>query len=108
MARTEAQRARSRAQRATAARVRNRETILPKSITGPSRQAQIEQGYRWLNGTDPMPQSNTREARQAARLASWARWNKVDPAFEAAFKGFWYHDNQSLNEDDEYEDDEDE
>ena len=107
--RSEAQRNRAKAQRATAARVRNRQTILPKSITRPSKEAQIAQAYRWLNGTDPMPRPDTPEAKQAARMASLARWQKADPAFQAAFAQYWYHDEGAqLNEDEELGDFEDE
>jgi hypothetical protein len=98
MARTEAQRARARAQRATAARVRNRTTILPKAVTRQSRQAQIDQGYRWLNGTDPMPRPESAEARQAARLAALARWQKAPYEFQAAFQQYWYHDEDGAAE----------
>lgn len=91
MARSEAQRARARAQRATAVRVRNRTRILPKSITGPSRKAQIEYVQAVQRGDISEPAPGTPEARQLARWASYARWNKADPTFEARFSKYFYH-----------------
>lgn len=113
---TEAQRARRRSQRQTAVRVRTGRTILPKAITGPSKQARIDYGYRVLNGENPRPAKGTPEARQLARIASDASWGKADPVFLPAFQEYFYHD-ESLpdepDEADEYyepddEDDEDE
>lgn len=107
---TEAQRARRRAQRANVARQRTRTTILPKAFTARYRQSLIDQGYRWVNGTDPMPQHGTPEARAAGSLASLARWGKADPVFETAFAQYWYHDDKAPepdNDDEDYYDEDD-
>lgn len=66
-------------------------------------QSQVDQGYRWLNGTDPMPKQGTPEARLAARLASLSSRGKLDARFEAAFSIYWYHDDSPEPEPDEDE-----
>jgi hypothetical protein len=105
---TDAQRARRRAQRATAVRVRTRQTILPKSFIKAYKQAQIDQGYRWVNGIDPMPVKGSAEAKVAASLAGKARWGKADSVFETAFSQYWYHDDMTpeFDSDETYYDDE--
>jgi hypothetical protein len=101
---TDAQRARRRAQRATAKAVReNRAKIkarikperrLPETTTRKARQAATEYGYRVLNGTEPTPRKGTPEGRQLAHLAGKARWGKADPVFLAAFQQYFYHDDK--------------
>jgi hypothetical protein len=105
---TEAQRARRRAQRATAIRVRNKQTILPESYRTRIRQSRVEQGYRWVNGIDPMPAKDSVGARIAAQLAGLARWGKADPVFEQAFAQYWYHDDKLPEPDNDDEIDYDE
>jgi hypothetical protein len=109
---TDAQRARRRAQRATAARVRNRQRILPKAITAPSRRAQEAYVRRVLNGEEPYPAKGTAEAHQLARWGSYARWNQADPAYFAAFEQYFYHDEKrpdtAVEDEEEYDDGEDE
>lgn len=100
---TEAQRARRRAQRATAARVRNKTTILPKAFARASRARQEQYANDVIAGREPMPEPMTAEAKQLARMASYARWQKADPRFEIAFSQYWYHDNDALPSDDEEE-----
>lgn len=110
---TEAQRARRRAQRATAVRVRTGRTILPKAITEPSKQARINYGYRVINGEEPYPAKGTLESKQLARLGGLSRWNKADPVFLPAFQQYFYHDEKPQEEPDEadeyydFQDDED-
>jgi hypothetical protein len=100
---TEAQRARRRAQRATAARVRNKTTILPRSFTKPSRLAQERYANDVIAGREPAPQEMSPEAKQLARMASLASWGKADPRFEIAFAQYWYHDKDAPPTDDEEE-----
>lgn len=90
---TEAQRARRRAQRATAARVRNKQTILPKSITGGVSRARVQWATDVYEGRIPEPSPGTPEARQLARMASLARWNKADPKF-AVFEKYFYRNKE--------------
>lgn len=104
---------RSRAQRQTAARVRQfRETkqyekVLPKSIT--SRAIRTREDYLQgvLSGQIPEPASGSDEEKSLASAASKARWGKADPRYEAAWSKFWYHHRESSNpnEDEEYRDD---
>lgn len=100
-----------RAQRATAARVRAaRETrgrytpVVPRATRARAREGQTRYAYRVIAGTEPMPADGTPESRQLARMASYAKYNKADPAFLAAFAKFFYH-KQDQTEPEEDEDD---
>lgn len=113
MAQTSAQRrANQRAQRDIARRVKEHRTsglpyrtVLPKSITAPSRKAAIEYGNYMLAHPNELPPKGSLEGKQLARLASWARHGKADPRFEAAFSMYWYHDDKlpDLADDEEEE-----
>jgi len=101
---------RAATRKALAAQRQGRKAV-PKNIHRAIKRGQIEQGYQWLNGTDPMPVKGTPEAKQAARLAALSRWNKIDPRFEAAFSQYYYHDDKlpdPADYDDEPENDDDE
>jgi hypothetical protein len=45
-----------------------------------------------------MPRPESQEAKQAARLASLARWQKMPTEFQAAFAQYWYHDEDGAAE----------
>lgn len=92
-------RARRRAQKATAARVKagrskggTYEKILPRSFRAPSIAAQTQYARDVQSGRIDRPEKDTPEGKQLARMASLARWNKADPSFLNAFKDYWYHD----------------
>lgn len=73
---SDAQRARRRAQRQTAARVRNRERVLPPSITRPAitrREAYID--YLRANPDKITPADH----KDLARRASYAQWESKKP-----------------------------
>lgn len=90
------------AQREARAHGRQVPRILPKAITAPSRQAQIDYANAVLRGDEPYPSKNSAEGRQLARMASLARWQKAPPEFEQAFSQYWYHkEGEALNEEDE-------
>jgi hypothetical protein len=85
------------AQRATAARLREaRETgrpyrrVVPRAITARSWQAQEQYARDVISGKEPEPAKGTPESRQLARMASYARWGKADPAFYEAFSKYFY------------------
>lgn len=65
---------------------------LPKSITARARKAPMEYAYRVLNGLEPRPAKGTLEGMNLARWGSYARWGKADPRFLAAFKDYFYHE----------------
>jgi hypothetical protein len=100
---TDAQRARRRAQRATAKAVReNRAKIkarikperrLPETTTRKARLAATEYGYRVLDGREPRPAVGSKDGRQLARLASFAHNGKADDAFKA-FDIYFYHNKE--------------
>jgi hypothetical protein len=87
---TPEQRARRRAQRATAKAVRERRRQLPASITARARAASPDYGHDVIAGVQPEPAPGTPEARSLARLGSLARYGKADPAF-LVFEKFYYH-----------------
>jgi hypothetical protein len=111
---TAEQRARRRAQRQTASRVRSKTLSFPKELTRGYKQARIDYGNRVLNGQEPYPEFGTPEARQLASLASLAYHNKgnVPPEFLAAFEQYFYHDEMRpdvpQSEDIEYYDEDEE
>jgi hypothetical protein len=88
---TDKQRARRRAQRATAKAVKENRAQLPKAVTKPQARARTVNALEMLSGKRPMPEPGTWEAKEAARQASLSRYGKADPRFEAAFKKYWYH-----------------
>jgi hypothetical protein len=92
----DAQRARRRAQRETAARVkagkRDRyQPGLPRAIRAPTRAARESYANDVIAGRQPYPEKGSREANNLGSLASKARWGKADPAYEKAFSQYWYH-----------------
>jgi hypothetical protein len=90
-----------RAARRRAARsAKGIERALPKSITAPSRRAQERYARDVLEGREPYPRKKSPEGKQLARWASYARWNKADPAFLAAFQQYFYRDEKSKLEND--------
>lgn len=86
---TAEQRARRRAQRETAKAVKEHRRQLPSGIRERVREAMFNYGHRVLAGEESRPEKGTPEAKQLARLASLARWNKADPEFEA-FEEYFY------------------
>jgi hypothetical protein len=100
---TDAQRARRRAQRATAKAVREnkarikakKEVVrhLPKGTTARARRAAIEYGHKVLNGQEPRPAIGSKDGNQLARLASYAHKGKADEAFKV-FDIYFYHNKE--------------
>jgi hypothetical protein len=88
---TDKQRARRRAQRATAKAVKENRTQLPKAVTKPQARARTVNALETLTGKRPMPEEGTWESKELARQGSLSRYGKADPRFEAAFKRYWYH-----------------
>ena len=97
---TPEQRARRRAQRETAKRLEGKRytPVIPSGTKAGARAAREAYGHRVMAGTDPRPPKGSREGKNLARLAALAKTGKVDPAFEAAFKDYWYHKNDEKNE----------
>jgi hypothetical protein len=97
---TPEQRANRRAQRANARNLRQRDytPVIPRSTKAGARAAREAYGHRVMAGTDPRPPKESREGKNLARLASLAKVGKVDPAFEEAFKDYWYHKDDEKNE----------
>lgn len=88
---------RAAAQRATAKAVREHRTQLSKSVT--SRAIAVRENYLRgvLNGTIPEPPAGSKERHSLARAAAKAAWGKADPAYEAAWSKFWYHNKDNWN-----------
>jgi hypothetical protein len=87
--------------------------IAPKAVHRAVRASQEAHAYAVLRGEEARPAHGTREGKQLARMASLASHGKADPAFEAAFKEYWYHKEggegpSEADEDYDYEADEDE
>ena len=101
---TEEQRARRRAQRASAERLKatrdnKYQPVLPRAIRAPTRAAREKYANDVIAGREPYPDKGTREANNLASLASKASWGKADPRFEKAFKQYWYHKNDEKTDD---------
>lgn len=96
---TDAQRARRRAQRATAAAVRDRRRQLPAHITRAAINAPIDFGQRVIDGDtdEPAPDRHNPESRQLARLASLAKYGKAPAEFLDAFESHFYHNKGEKN-----------
>lgn len=93
---TESQRARRRAQRETAKRVRKKETTLPKRITQPTKVAR----ENYIDYLRAHPEAiSPSDHKDLARRASYAQWeNKkpgshpnANPADAAEWAQFFYH-----------------
>jgi hypothetical protein len=100
---TDDQRARRRAQRETAARVKagrsgKYQPALPRAVRAPTRAAREAYANAVISGREPYPPAGSREAKNLASLASKARWGKANAAYEAAFNQYWYHKNDEKNE----------
>jgi len=89
---TPEQRARRRAQRATAKAVKERRKQLPKAVTGRAKKAFYGHAQDILNGQapEPAPDKNNAESRALASLASHAFRGHAPEEF-AAFKNHFYH-----------------
>ena len=96
---TDEQRARRRAQRETAKRVKEgRATgkykpVIPRNIRAAVRKSREQYAHDVIAGREPYPPKNSAEGRNLASLASKARHGKADPIFETKFKQYWYHKN---------------
>lgn len=117
MATTPEQRARRRAQREIAKRVKegrrpgeHYRRILPGKYSKEYRQARVDYARAIMRGDIPRPPKNSLEGRSLAGLASSARWGHAPAEFQNAFKDYWYHksDRRMAEEDEEYREDEDE
>jgi hypothetical protein len=102
--RTPEQRARARAQRATRARLQESrrtgaryESAVPKAVRARISRTQAQYAYDVATGAEPEPRPGTPEARQLARMASLAKYNKADPQFLPAFEKYFYHDELHKN-----------
>jgi len=93
---TDAQRARRRAQRETAKRVRRKETTLPPSITLPTKRAR----ENYIDYLRAHPEAiSPSDHKELARRASYALWEqkhpgmhpKANPADLAEWAQFFYH-----------------
>lgn len=93
---TNEQRARRRAQRATAKRVRRKETILPPSITLPTKRAR----ENYIDYLRAHPEAiSPSDHNELARRASYAQWEnkrpgshpRSNPADAAEWAQFFYH-----------------
>lgn len=93
---TEEQRARRRAQRATAQRVRRKETILPPAVTRPSKTKRES----YIDYLRAHPEAITpSDHKELARRASYAQWEdkkpgmhpNANPADAAEWAQFFYH-----------------
>lgn len=100
---TDEQRARRRAQRATAKAVQEKRKILPRSVSGKTRQtaARIEYARKVANGDLPAPKKGTAESRNLGSLASFQRWGKLGPDLDwlSEFERFWYKDKARASRD---------
>ena len=100
---TNEQRARRRAQRETAKRVKESKAtgkykpVIPRNIRAGVRAAREKYGYDVISGREPYPPKNSAEGRNLASLAGKARHGKADPIFESKFKQYWYHKNDEKN-----------
>ena len=99
---TPEQRARRKAQRATARAVKERRRQLPRGVTERARVAPTEHARAILRGEieEPAPDRHNMESRSLARQASLARWGKADAEF-AAFEHHFYKHRKSQDEEDE-------
>jgi hypothetical protein len=101
---TNEQRARRRAQRETAKRVKEgRATgkykpVIPRGIRASVRASREQYGRDVIAGREPYPPKNSAEGRNLASLAGKARHGKADPIFEQKFKQYWYHKNDEKSE----------
>ncbi len=103
-----------RARRAAARSARGRGNAVPSSITAPVRRASSAAQTQFADYSKAHPESlpapGTPEANQLARMASYARWGRGDPAYQEAFAQYWYHDDKAPDyaeaeeEYDEYDD----
>lgn len=104
---TDEQRARRRAQRATAQRVRGvgkYTPVIPRSTRAAVRAGREAYARDVIAGREPYPPKNSPEGRNLASLAGKARWGKADPVYERAFSRYWYHKNDEKNNDADVED----
>jgi hypothetical protein len=97
------QRALNRARRAARASARGEKRVLPKAFTKRAIAAPREYVEAVYSGRIPEPAAGTAESRLLGRYASYARWSKADPGYEAAFAKYWYHVNDGNNDADRYE-----
>lgn len=101
---TDEQRARRRAQRATAARVREKKAggkytpVVPRSTRAAVRAGREAYANAVIAGQIDYPEKRSREANNLASLASKASWGKADPRYEAAFSRYWYHKSDEDND----------
>jgi hypothetical protein len=89
---TPEQRARRRAQRATAKAVKERRRQLPPNVSRKARETFYGHAHDILNSQspEPAPDKNNSESRALASLASYAFRGKAPEEF-AAFKNHFYH-----------------
>ena len=95
---TNEQRARRRAQRETAKRVKanrgkpasERITVIPKSFKKQAKLTNEAYARGVIAGTIPKPEQGSQEGRMLARLASNARHGKASKEF-SKFEEYWYH-----------------
>lgn len=109
------QRARRRAQRATAKALKEKkyQPRVSKAIRRAVFQGQLDYAERVRTGQEPRPDKGTPEGNELARVASYADHGKAPVKYVAAFRDYWYHDRDKGNEADiedeaDYEDEEDE
>lgn len=117
MATTPEQRARRRAQREIAKRVKEKQRpggkyrkILPGKFSKEYKQAREDYARAIMRGDIDRPPKKSTEGRSLAGLASAARWGNAPAEFMNAFKDYWYHKEKRMAEEDEEirEDEEDE
>jgi hypothetical protein len=95
---TDEQRARRRAQRETAKRVKvnrgkpasERITVIPKSFKKQAKLSNEAYARGVIAGTVAKPEQGSQEAKMLARLASNARHGKASAEF-SRFEEYWYH-----------------
>ena len=56
-----------------------------------------------MKGRLPRPEKRSAEGDSLASAAGKARWGKADSRYEAAFKGYWYHNKTNASDADRYE-----
>lgn len=103
---TEEQRARRRAQRETAARVKAGRTagIVPRGVRQSIRASREAYARDVIAGREQYPPVRSPEGNNLASLASKARWGKADPIFEKKFSKYWYHKDDEKDNDADIED----
>jgi hypothetical protein len=89
---------RAAAQRATAKAVREKRAQLPTSFKTRAKATRESYLQGVLNGSIPRPEKRSAEGNSLASAAGKARWGKADKVYEAAFKGYWYHNKANREE----------